>query len=100
MVRNYVNKKLSELNEYYGYVRDIDIALFRGAYVIKDIKIEKIKNENQDSDSIPFFSSPVIDLSVEWRALFKGKIVGEMYVEDAVLNFVKGKHKGENVKAD
>lgn len=100
IVLKYVNKKLSNLEEYYGHVEDIDIALLRGAYVIKDIKIVKIGNEQGEKDTIPFFRSPVIDLSVEWKAIFKGSIVGEIYVEEPVLNFVKGKHKGEDAKAD
>lgn len=99
IVLKYVNKTLSEMEQYYGHVEDIDIALIRGAYVINDIKIEKI-NENKQRDTIPFFKSPEIDLSVQWKAIFKGSVVGEIYVENPVLNFVKGKHKGENIKAD
>jgi hypothetical protein len=100
IVLKYVNKKLGSLKEYYGYVEDIDIALLRGAYVIKDIKIVKTGNDLGEKDTIPFFRSNAIDLSVQWKALFKGKIVGEIYVENPVLNFVKGKHKNENAKAD
>ncbi len=100
IVLKYVNKTLSEMEQYYGHVEDIDIALLRGAYVINDIKIEKINSENKQRDTIPFFKSPQIDLSVEWKAIFKGSMVGEIYVENPVLNFVKGKHEGENIKAD
>lgn len=100
IVLKYVNKKLGTLQEYYGHVEDIDIALIRGAYVIKDIKLVKLGNEQGKKDTIPFFKSTAIDLSVEWRAIFKGSIVGEIYVENPVLNFVKGKHKNEDAKAD
>lgn len=100
IVLKYVNKKLGELKEYYGHVEDIDIALIRGAYVINDIKLVKIGNDQGQKDTIPFFRSREIDLSVEWKAIFKGSIVGEIYVEDPVLNFVKGKHKNEDAKAD
>lgn len=100
IVLKYVNKKLGSLQEYYGHVEDIDIALIRGAYVIKDIHLVKLGNEQGDKDTIPFFKSSAIDLSVQWKALFKGRIVGEIYVEDPVVNFVKGKHKDEDVKAD
>jgi len=100
IVLHYVNKKLAELKEYYGHVEDIDIELIRGAYVINDIKLVKLGNEQGLKDTIPFFRSPEIDLSVEWRAIFKGSIVGEIYVEEPVLNFVKGKHKNEDAKAD
>lgn len=100
IVLNYVNKKLANLEEYYGHVEDIDIALIRGAYVIKDIHLVKLGNEQGKKDTIPFFQSSAIDLSVEWKAIFKGRIVGEIYVENPVVNFVKGKHKDEDAKAD
>ena len=100
VVLRYVNKTLSELKEYRGHVEDIDIALYRGAYQIIDIRIDKIDSVSNKVDTIPFFKSPEIDLSVQWNALFKGAIVGEIAVYDPVLNFVKGKHTDENVKAD
>lgn len=100
IILRYVNKKLSELEEYYGHVDDIDLALIRGAYVINDIRIVKIGNDQGLKDTIPFFKCPEIDLSVQWKSIFKGAFVGEIYVEEPVLNFVKGKHKEEDVKAD
>lgn len=101
IVLHYVNDKLAHLEEYYGHVEDIDIALIRGAYIIKDIRLVKLEEADKiKQDTLPFFKSPEIDLSVEWRALFKGRVVGEIAVEKPVLNFVKGKHKNEDVKAD
>jgi len=100
IVLKYVNKKLGSIKEYYGHVTDIDIALFRGAYVIKDIQLVKTGNDQGKKDTIPFFKSSAIDLSVQWKAIFKGSFVGEIYVENPVLNFVKGKHKNEDAKAD
>ena len=79
IVLRYVNNKLSNLKEYYGHVDDIDIALIRGAYVINAIKVVKIGNDQGEKDTIPFFKSPEIDLSVEWNAIFKGAFVGEIY---------------------
>ncbi|HET6224921.1 MAG TPA: DUF748 domain-containing protein, partial [Bacteroidia bacterium] len=101
VVLKYVNKTLSELKEYQGHVEDIDIALIRGAYKIKDIRLDKVVDSTKRTlDSIPFFRSKELDLSVQWKAIFKGAFVGEIYVTDPVLNFVKGKHKDEDVKAD
>jgi hypothetical protein len=99
-VLKYVNKTLSKSKSYPGHVEDIDIALLRGAYVIKDIRINKADSLTGKTDSIPFFTSPAIDLSVEWKALFKGAIVGEIEVDEPRVNFVKGKHKDENAKKD
>lgn len=100
IVLKYVNKTLSDLGEYSGHVEDINIAIIRGAYEIVDIRLDKIDTLTQKADSIPFFTSSSIDLSVQWKALFKGKVVGEIYVEEPILNFVQGKHKNENAKAD
>ena len=41
IVLKYVNKTLANIKEYYGHVEDIDIALIRGAYIIKDLKLVK-----------------------------------------------------------
>jgi hypothetical protein len=100
IVLNYVNKKLANLEEYYGHVEDIDIHLYRGAYEIKQIRIVKKVDKGSKVDTIPFFKSPSIDLSVEWSAIFDGAIVGEISVEKPIINFVKDKHKGEDVRAD
>ncbi len=100
IVLHYVNKKLENLEEYYGHVEDIDIHLYRGAYEIRDIRIVKKVEKGGKKDTIPFFRAPSIDLSVEWSAIFDGAIVGEISVDDPVVNFVKEKHKGEDVKAD
>jgi hypothetical protein len=87
IVLRYVNNKLANLKEYHGHVEDIDIALIRGAYVINNINLVKIDSETRNKkDTIPFFSSQEIDLSVDWSAIFKGSIAGEIYVEKPVLN--------------
>lgn len=100
IVLKYVNNKLANLEEYYGHVEDIDLHLYRGAYEIKDIRIVKKVEKGNKLDTIPFFKSPSIDLSIEWSAIFDGAIVGEIAVESPVVNFVKEKHKGEDVRAD
>lgn len=86
VVLKVVNKKLSEIDGYYGHVEDIDLAIIVGAYTIKDIKLEKTGGEIP----VPFFAANEIRLAVEWRAIFHGKIVGTITVEHPVLNFVKG----------
>jgi hypothetical protein len=81
-----VNKELQNLHDYTGHVDDIDVALIRGAYKIKSIKLEKTGGKIP----VPFFSAPLIDLSIQWEALFHGRIVGKIEVDQPVLNFVKG----------
>jgi hypothetical protein len=87
MVTRYVNKVLSELDGYRGQIYDVDIHLLRGAYQIDSLKVFKIDGNNE----IPFIAIPLMDLSVEWNALFQGKVVGEVQFEKPVLNFISGK---------
>jgi hypothetical protein len=81
-----VNKQLTEIKGYYGHVNDIDVALIRGAYTLKAIKLDKVGGKIP----VPFFSADIIDLSVEWGALLHGAIDGKIRVRHPILNFVKG----------
>lgn len=101
IVLHFVNKELAEMEEYTGEVEDIDIALIRGAYIIDGIHIFKRDTVDKDhTDSIPFFTCPEVDLSVQWKALFQGKIVGELIVNQPKLNFVQTKNEDREVKQD
>jgi hypothetical protein len=81
-----VNKELQNIPGYSGHVDDIDVALIRGAYKIKSIKLEKTGGKVP----VPFFSAPLIDLSIQWASLFHGRLVGKIEVDQPILNFVKG----------
>jgi hypothetical protein len=86
LVLRFVNNELTKINGYTGHVHDIDIRLLTGSYRIKDIELKKTGGKIP----VPFFSADVIDLSVEWRALFNGEVVGEIEFYKPQLNFVKG----------
>ena len=87
----YANQKLASLQGYYGHIEDIDLNLYRGAYVINKIYINNV----EDKDTTPFFSSPRIDLSVEWAAIFDGKLVGEVEFEKPIVMYTMGKNIGK-----
>lgn len=87
----YVNKALMDLKGYKGSVKDIDIHLYRGAYRIDTLVIEKVDKQK----TIPFFVAPGMDISIEWKSLFHGAVVAEFSVERPVLNFIK---KGEQIE--
>ena len=74
LVKNYVNTVLAGIPGYYGHVEDIDIALYRGAYVINGLYLNKLNADTQ----VPFLNFPKTDISVEWKSIFKGKIVAEI----------------------
>ncbi len=83
IIKDYVNKTLQDMEGYNGSISDIDLNLFRGAYVINDLVLK----DESNAIAVPFLSIPEIDLSVEWSALFKGKIAGEIILERPVVNF-------------
>lgn len=74
---------------YFGHIKDIDLAIWRGAYSIDSAYLNKVDSVTQEQ--IPFFSSARIDASVEWRALFKGSLVGEITVVEPQLVFTRNK---------
>jgi hypothetical protein len=84
VILHFANRKLDQIPEYRGHIADVDLSLFRGAYQIKDVSLRKV----QGASSIPFFAADLVDLSVEWGALFRGKFVGEVELHGARLNFV------------
>lgn len=83
-LEKYVNKTLDDIPGYTGYVEDIDVSLFRGAYIIEGLILKK---ENAASDT-PLLNFPESDISLEWSALFKGKIVSEIVLHNPELNYV------------
>jgi hypothetical protein len=94
-IRDYVNRKLSEIPDYRAHVDAVTLHLWRGAYQIHNIKIEKVSGHVP----VPFFSAPLIDLSVEWKALFRGSFVGEIDFHRPQMNFVNGRTKAEQQAA-
>ena len=86
-VRDYVNKKLSEIDGYRGHVEDVDIHLWRGAYSVHVVEVKK----TDGNVPVPFFSAPSVDLSIQWTELFHGALVGEINFEQPKLNFVNAK---------
>lgn len=96
LVKNYVNKVLAEIPGYYGQVDDIDIALIRGAYVIKGLYL----NKGTATSNVPFLSFPHSDISIEWKSLFHGKIVSEIIMDGPKVIYVFEDQKEEAGDAD
>lgn len=79
-----VNKTLDDIPGYTGYVEDIDVALYRGAYVIEGLILKK---ENSKSET-PILDFAKSDISIEWKSLFKGKIVSEIELHNPKFNYL------------
>ena len=75
-----------------GHVAAVDIHLWRGAYTIHEVTIEKTTGKVP----VPFFSAPAVDLSVEWGALWHGAVVGEIEFYRPKMNFVNAASKANS----
>lgn len=84
LVKNYVNENLAEIPGFYGQVKEIDISLYRGAYVIHGLYLNKVNAKTQ----VPFLKFLKTDISVEWKSLFEGEIVAEIIMDNAEIIYV------------
>jgi hypothetical protein len=98
VVLHYANKTLDNLKGYKGHIDDIDLSLYKGAYVINEFYIDKI--DSALDERVPFISSKVINLSVEWKSLFQGRIVGKLEFSDPVICFTKDKAEPAKIQND
>ena len=83
-VRDYVNRQLRRGPIYTGRMNDVEIHLWRGAYSIEDVHISKMTAQVP----VPLFSAKRVDFGVQWKALFHGRIVAQVSIEQPELNFV------------
>jgi hypothetical protein len=95
---HYANKSLANMKGYYGHIEDIDLALIRGAYKIDSIYLNKI--DTITNKQTHFFSAELIDLSIEWKALFHGSVVGELVFEKPILKFSKDNVEPKDLRND
>src|SRR2546423_10806105 len=91
-VRKYVNRTLDRNQLYEGTIGTVTIHLWRGAYAIHDIKISK----RTGNVPVPLFAAKQIDFAVQWNALFHGRIVGRVLMNQPELNFVDAPSEGES----
>lgn len=89
VVRDYLNRKMDRMGDYHGHVADVDIHLWRGAYSLGDLRIDKVDGKLP----VPFFSAATTDIAVSWRALTHGTVRARVEFDHASLNFVDGGDK-------
>lgn len=79
-----VNDKLSNLDAYRGEIDDLDLAVWRGAGIIKGLTISKVDSTLDQ----PLVVAPSIDVSVQWSALLAGELVAEADLVSPEIHFV------------
>lgn len=83
-VEDYINQSIDDIPEYTGSVSDVDMHLYRGAYSVDSLILDKVEANNE----VPFVAIDQVDLSIEWSALFNGAIVGEVLLIAPDINFI------------
>ncbi len=92
------NERLANMPGYNGRIEDLNLALLRGAYSIEHFHLDIQDSVTQELT--PFLKAGLIDLSVEWRALFEGSIVGELVIDSAEVSFTMKATDPEELQKD
>jgi hypothetical protein len=98
VVLHYANDTLANMDGYRGHIEDIDLAIIRGAYKVDSFYLNKV--DTVSGKETPFLGASAVDLAVEWRALFKGSIVGKVLVDKPLVRFTKDKVEPKDVRKD
>lgn len=92
LIKDRLVKAINEVEGYECTIGDIDLAIFRGAFVIQEFEIKITENKVTK----PFVAIKDADISIEWGAIFHGAIVGEIYLVEPELYFADGKSEEED----
>jgi len=95
-LKTFVNRQLNKSSDYSGKIGDVTVHLWRGAYQVHDIHIFK----NGGKIPVPFFSTQILDLSLEWSELIHGSVVSKIAMEQPSLNFISGPTKDQTENGD
>ncbi|HEX6997190.1 MAG TPA: DUF748 domain-containing protein [Gammaproteobacteria bacterium] len=86
LVLRYANARIASMGEYSGHVEDVGLSILRGAYVLRGVTIVKPAARV----ATPFLDLERMDVSVQWNALLRGRLVGELLMQRPVVNMVQG----------
>ncbi len=74
VLRHAINERLAQVQGYAGQIGGVDLQLFRGAYQIESVEINKRAGDRLE----PLLSVEEIDFSLAWRELFHGRLVSDI----------------------
>jgi hypothetical protein len=90
----YVNRTLDRDPLYEGQVEDLSISLWRGAYTVHGITLQK---RGAGATTLkPLLTMDRLDLSLQWSALLNASIVGDVSMTRPIVNFIDGGSSGES----
>ncbi|MFW5656353.1 MAG: DUF748 domain-containing protein [Bacteroidota bacterium] len=81
------NRAIQKAEGYEGNLKEVDLNLIKGNYSINDLYLNQIMEDTKDTID-PFIEVDAVRISIEWDALFKGRIVGSVLLVNPEVNFV------------
>jgi hypothetical protein len=90
-LRDYINQQLHRMENYDGHVASVHVALWRGAYALRELTIVKRKADKNS----PFCAIDELQLAIQWKALLHGSVVGKAEFIAPTLNLVQGESSAD-----
>lgn len=90
VMKSWLNQRLATLGNYRGHVEDVHVALWRGAYELRNVHIQQLNSAVDE----PLFASPAMEVQILWTALVKGTIVARIRALEPTISFAAG-HAGK-----
>src|SRR5687768_979543 len=84
--RHYANRIINEIPNLRGQVGDVDLHLWRGASSVHAVDIGLVQGEKV----VPLVRVETVHMSIEWRQLLNGALVGEVEMFGPQLNIIAG----------
>ncbi|WP_194778289.1 DUF748 domain-containing protein [Pararhodonellum marinum] len=83
IAKHQINKQLANIEGYHGSINDLSMSLYKGAFNIGELVIYEEASEDPET---PIIRLPILDFSLDWRALMKGKLVSEIHMDSMEVN--------------
>src|ERR1700693_2543515 len=82
ILMNYMSAEINKLPEYRVKIADVDMSLILGSYTLKNIQLWKLN----DQSAQPFLRVSAMNISLQWSALLKGRIVAKVDILHPIIN--------------
>ncbi|PZE18114.1 hypothetical protein DNU06_05720 [Putridiphycobacter roseus] len=96
LIKDKLVAAINAVENYSCTISDVDLSIIRGAMVLQDFEIMLTDNEV----TAPYLSVETADISIEWAAVIKGAIVGEIYLTAPIMHFSDGEEEGQQQAGD
>jgi hypothetical protein len=86
-LRSVVNRRLATIPGFVGHVDRIGVQLWHGGYAMHGLTIRKTAGRVE----LPFVAATLVQFSLAYRELLHGRLVSDVTLDRASLNFVHGR---------